>query len=432
MKKIFSIVLLITIMIINPIYASSNFSVSINNSIFKVKSASVKVNGEKLNPEFKPYIKNGRTFVPIRDITEKLGADVSWNNLNKSITISLDNKTIKMQVDSSTVFVNNKKINVGNDQSPQLALYQSPRKETKTMVPLRFISETFDYEVDWDNDEIMAAINTFKSANLTNEDKKSNIQKVSLNNNSSLNKNSNGYYQSKEEKNETNKLDKNIRGGKKEEVYDSLSLDLEDEKNNRIINGKLKVNGKLRIVIDPGHGGKDSGAIAADSKTLEKNLNLDVAEKLTSRLQQKGLDVILTRTRDEYIKLVDRASISNDNNSDLFLSIHFNSANNSDANGIEVLYASEKNVKIKDTVQKNFANCLQKALIKETGANDRGIINKPAIAVISKTKTVAALVELGFLSNEEELNKLKDEDYRNLLVSGLVNGIDTYIKNYTE
>ena len=129
---------------------------------------------------------------------------------------------------------------------------------------------------------------------------------------------------------------------------------------------------------------------------------------------------------------MDRASISNDNNSDLFLSIHFNSANNSDANGIEVLYASEKNVKIKDTVQKNFANCLQKALIKETGANDRGIINKPAIAVISKTKTVAALVELGFLSNEEELNKLKDEDYRNLLVSGLVNGIDTYIKNYTE
>lgn len=188
MKKIFSIVLLITIIVINPIYASSNFSVSINNSIFKVKSASVKVNGEKLNPEFKPYIKNGRTFVPIRDITEKLGADVSWNNLNKSITISLDNNTIKMQVDSPTVFVNNKKINVGNDQAPQLALYQYPRKETKTMVPLRFISETFDYEVDWDNDEIMAAINTFKSANLTYEDKKSNIQKVSLNNNSSLNK----------------------------------------------------------------------------------------------------------------------------------------------------------------------------------------------------------------------------------------------------
>lgn len=427
MKKILYLAILFALIIINPIYASSNFNVTINNSIFKVKSAGVEVNGEKLNTEFRPYIKNGRTFVPIREITEKLGADVNWDNKNKSITIKNANKVVKMQIDSSTVFVDDKKISVDKDQVPKLTSYKTPRSETKTMVPLRFISETFGYDVDWDNDKVVATISSIKSANL-NEEKKSNIQKVSANNNS----NNSLFYQSNQEKKETKKLENNLDSGKKEEVYDSLSLDPQDEQKDRKISEKLKVNGKLKIVVDPGHGGKDSGAVGVDTKTLEKDLNLEVATRLYSILQSKGYDVIMTRSRDEYIKLVDRASVSNDNNADLFLSIHFNSADNSSASGIEVLYASEKNIKIKDTVQKNFAKCLQQALVKETGANDRGIINRPAIAVTSKTKTVAALVELGFISSPDDLNKIKDSDYIDLLVKGIANGVDNYVNNYTE
>ncbi len=430
MKKILYLAILFALIFINPIYASSNFNVTINNSIFKVKSAGVEINGEKLNTEFKPYIKNGRTFVPIREITEKLGANVNWDNKNKSITIKNDSKIIKMQIDSSTVFVNDKKMSVDKDQVPKLTSYKTPRSETKTMVPLRFISETFGYDVDWDNDKVVATISTIKSANLS-EEKKSNIQKVSSNKNTN-NSNNSLFYQSNQEKKETKKLENNLDSGKKEEVFDSLSLEPEDEQKNRVIKDKLQVNGKLKIVVDPGHGGKDSGAVAVDTKTLEKDLNLEVASRLCSILKNKGYDVIMTRSRDEYIKLVDRASVSNDNNADLFLSIHFNSADNPSASGIEVLYASEKNVKIKDTVQKNFAKCLQKSLVKETGANDRGIINRPAIAVTSKTKTVAALVELGFISSPDDLNKIKDSDYIDLLVRGIANGVDDYVNNYTE
>ncbi|MGI5950092.1 N-acetylmuramoyl-L-alanine amidase [Peptoniphilus sp.] len=433
MKKIFLAMSLFALIIVNPIYASSNFNVSINNSIFTVKSAGVQVNGEMLNTEFKPYIRNGRTFVPIREITEKLGADVNWDNKNKSITINNEGKVIKMQIDSSTVFVDGKKVNVGKDQAPKLTSYKAPRAETKTMVPLRFISETFGYDVDWNNDKVVATISTFKSANLKDE-KKSNVVKVSTANDNSKNNNSNNglFYQSNQEKEETKKLENNLDKGKKEEVYNSLSLNMEDEQEKRVIKDKIQLNGKLRIVIDPGHGGKDSGAVGADSKTFEKDLNLEVAERLFSVLQNKNYDVIMTRSRDEYIKLVDRASVSNDNNADLFLSIHFNSADNESASGIEVLYASEKNIKIKDTVQKHFAQCLQNALVKETGAKNRGIINRPAIAVTSKTKNVAALVELGFISNPNELDKIKDSDYIDLLVRGIANGIDNYVKNYTE
>lgn len=143
-----------------------------------------------------------------------------------------------------------------------------------------------------------------------------------------------------------------------------------------------------------------------------------------------NINATITRTRDEYVKLLDRASISNDSNADLFLSIHFNSSDNTDAKGIEVLYASEKNVKIKDTVQKNFANCLQQALIKETGATNRGIKNRPAIIVLNKTKNVSALVELGFLSNESELEEIKNLAYIDKLAQGIYNGIENYMDNY--
>ena len=114
----------------------------------------------------------------------------------------------------------------------------------------------------------------------------------------------------------------------------------------------------------------------------------------------------------------------------MFLSIHFNSSDNSSAQGIEVLYASEKNVKIKDTVQKHFASCLQKALIRETGAVDRGIKNTPAIIVLNKTKNVSALVELGFVSNESDLETIKDPDYIDKLARGIYNGIEDYMNSY--
>lgn len=200
----------------------------------------------------------------------------------------------------------------------------------------------------------------------------------------------------------------------------------------QVINENLYVNGKVRIILDPGHGGKDSGANSKDNKVHEKDLTLLVATKLYNRLLEDGMDVSITRTRDEFIKLQDRASLANETNADIFLSIHINSSENTNASGIEVLYASEKNIKIKSTVQKHFAQELQKALLKETGAVNRGIKNRPAIIVLNQTKTVAALAELGFISNDEELSNLTDDDYIDKLVNGLYNGIYSYIDKYVK
>ncbi len=449
MKRIIKITILFVAMLITQVFATNNFNVIIGNKDFKVKEAGVLINEESLKTEFFPYIKDGRTFVPIREITEKLGADVKWDGKDESIKITLNGDVINMQIDNPNVTVNDKEIALDKAQAPQLALYNKPRKETKTMVPLRFISETFGYNVDWNNDKVRAEISTVsaksifednktkKESNTNSKNKKtSNKNTVSKENTSKKTKTKsssifdNNYFQSNVEKSETDNIKNQIKKGNEDKIFEQAELD-EKDKENRVIKDKIEINGKLNIVIDPGHGGKDSGAIALDGYTYEKDLNLLVAENLMEKLNNNSeINATITRTRDEYIKLLDRAAISNDSNADLFLSIHFNSADNSSAKGIEVLYASEKNVSIKDTVQKHFASCLQKALIKETGALDRGIKNRPAIIVLNKTKNVSALVELGFLSNESDLENIKDPDYIDKLARGIYNGIEDYMDSY--
>lgn len=436
MKKIIKISILFISMLITPVFAANTFNVSIGNKDYKVKEAGVLINEDSLKTDFSPYIKEGRTFVPIREITEKLGADVKWNGKDKSIKITLNGDVINMQIDNSKVTVNDKKIELDHAQAPQLALYSKPRKETKTMVPLRFISETFGYNVVWNNDKVRAEISTEKTDSIV-EDKinkdKNNKKKTKNSKNSKVNSKSifnDNFFQSNVEKKETKNIKNQINKGNEDKIFEEADLDLK-EKKNRVIKDKIEINGKLNIVIDPGHGGKDSGAIAVDGYTYEKDLSLLVAENLMEKLNENSeINARITRTRDEYIKLLDRASVSNDNNADLFLSIHFNSSDNSSAKGIEVLYASEKNIAIKDTVQKHFANCLQKALIRETGAVDRGIKNTPAIIVLNKTKNVSALVELGFLSNESDLENIKDPDYIDKLAKGIYNGIEDYMNSY--
>lgn len=436
MKKIIKISILFISMLITPVFAANTFNVSIGNKDYKVKEAGVLINEDSLKTDFSPYIKEGRTFVPIREITEKLGADVKWNGKDKSIKITLNGDVINMQIDNSKVTVNDKKIELDRAQAPQLALYSKPRKETKTMVPLRFISETFGYNVDWNNDKVRAEISTEKTNSIVEDNKnkdKNNKKKTKNSKNSKVNSKSifnDNFFQSNVEKKETKDIKNQINKGNEDKIFEEADLDLK-EKKNRVIKDKIEINGKLNIVIDPGHGGKDSGAIAVDGYTYEKDLSLLVAENLMEKLNENSeINARITRTRDEYIKLLDRASVSNDNNADLFLSIHFNSSDNSSAKGIEVLYASEKNIAIKDTVQKHFANCLQKALIRETGAVDRGIKNTPAIIVLNKTKNVSALVELGFLSNESDLENIKDPEYIDKLAKGIYNGIEDYMNSY--
>lgn len=173
---------------------------------------------------------------------------------------------------------------------------------------------------------------------------------------------------------------------------------------------------KYKIVIDAGHGGKDSGAVG--SKYKEKDIVLSISKKVNSKLQALGFKTIMTRSTDVYLSLSERYRIANNNNADAFVSIHANATSSSSVHGIETLYKNYK----------TLANDIQNELIKKTGAKSRGLKYRSDLAVLNGTKMPSALVEVGFISNASEENKMGTNSYQESLANGIVEGIVNYVK----
>ncbi len=175
------------------------------------------------------------------------------------------------------------------------------------------------------------------------------------------------------------------------------------------------------IVIDAGHGGKDPGAVG--TKTQEKILTLKAAKMLESELLKQGFKVYMTRSTDEYVGLYDRATIANDLDATLFVSVHINAFTNSAVSGIEVFYGDDSL-----TSDKGLAKSIQTELIKALGAVDRDIESKPRLVVLQETKMTSVLAELGFISNPEEQDKMMSEAYLQKAAEAMSRGIINFLK----
>jgi len=175
------------------------------------------------------------------------------------------------------------------------------------------------------------------------------------------------------------------------------------------------------IVIDAGHGGHDPGA--SYDNLLEKDLNLTTSLLLKKKLENIGFKVYMTRERDKFIQLRDRAAIANQLNADLFISVHTNAAASTKAYGIETLYDP-------DNTRNNyaFASAIQKGMIDATGNYSRGIVPRPELAVIRLTEMDAVLVEIGFVSNPMDYLKLSSEAYLDSVAEGIMNGVVEYME----
>lgn len=180
------------------------------------------------------------------------------------------------------------------------------------------------------------------------------------------------------------------------------------------------------VIIDPGHGGKDKGTQGVGEKTYyEKNFTLVTARLLKSHLNNLGYRAILTRDSDRFVPLTKRVRMSNKIRNAILVSVHFNAAKSVEADGIEVFYhqsvSSERRMD-----SKSLAQSIQDSMVKITRADDRGI--KPgSFHVLRKTVMPAVLVEAGFLSNPEELERLLEPKYLNAVAWGIAKGIDAYL-----
>lgn len=172
------------------------------------------------------------------------------------------------------------------------------------------------------------------------------------------------------------------------------------------------------IIIDPGHGGKDPGA---DYGIYEKTVNLQLAFALEQRLHDLDIDTAITRDRDVYLSLGERARYpAKFSGPKLFVSLHYNAHERKGAKGIETFYHS--------MASRSLATRIQSALIRSTRATDRGIKQRRDLGVLRSNKAdVAVLVEGGFLSNHSERQCIAHPGYRDLQARAIAEAIAGYV-----
>lgn len=176
--------------------------------------------------------------------------------------------------------------------------------------------------------------------------------------------------------------------------------------------------GSIRtIVIDAGHGGHDLGA--HEGRVFEKHLNLDVSRRLELQLKRKGFRTVMTRSRDEFIPLLTRSSISNKYKSNIFVSIHFNSSWKDYVDGIETYYYSYAGYQLAAAVHTD--------MIRKLRAENRGV-KRARFSVLRNTSCPAILVEGGFVSNSKERGKMLQAWYRQALAESVAKGISDYAR----
>lgn len=181
------------------------------------------------------------------------------------------------------------------------------------------------------------------------------------------------------------------------------------------------------VVIDAGHGGKDLGTYSRKPpKYQEKYLTLATARMVKNYLEKMGCTVIMTRTEDVFIALEERSRLANESSPNLFVSIHYNSAANRQAEGIEIFYFRSETDKQRSSSSKALAHAILKSTLKTTDAKSRGV-KQGNLSVLRGTQMPAVLIEGGFLTNEKELQNLKNGVYLKKISWGIAQGIQDFL-----
>lgn len=202
--------------------------------------------------------------------------------------------------------------------------------------------------------------------------------------------------------------------------------------------GFVKGQYSKTIFLDPGHGGRDSGAYYYN--VAEKDLNMQVYRKLRKKLEELGYKVLTSRDSDIDVDFVtERSRMVNKTNSDIFISIHFNATGSaySRASGIQTYSYSDDpdypskinpywhNHPDRMSESKRLAAAIHSSLLAETGAKDAGLLER-SFAVLRETAKPAVLLELGYIDNFAENQQIRDSHYQDKLVAGIVKGIQKY------
>ena len=179
------------------------------------------------------------------------------------------------------------------------------------------------------------------------------------------------------------------------------------------------------VVIDAGHGGHDPGKVGVND-ALEKDINLQIAEKVKKHLEKNGIEVVMTRENDvmENTKLEDmkkRVALINKTKPTITVSIHQNSYSDQNVKGAQVFYYAGSEV------SQEAASLMQEELRKVDASNTRQIKSNSDFYMLKKTEVPIIIVECGFLSNPEEAEKLVSDEYQEEMAEAICSGILTWL-----
>lgn len=330
-----------------------------------------------------PVIINGRTLIPARTLFEAMGAEVTWKQTGdestgivQNVTVKLDKNTIELTVGSGSAKVNGQAKSL---EVPALIIDHDGDGYGSTMVPVRFLTENLGCGIEWVDATRTVAVTAPKAT----------------------------------EPEEPNRGSENNREDTKDGIFkNDFSYEKLDSLNENA--------SKKLIFLDAGHGGKDSGSIGHEGKSdqlYEKTVNLKVALMVRDYLEEAGGRVYMERETDVYSKPADRGYLANEVGADIYIALHNNSAESSAINGTEVLYYDKVNADGQTLEEayglssKALAEAIQKEMLAALGRADRGIKSKAAMAVLNKSVMPAVIVEGAFISNEEEFQLMKTEEY---------------------
>lgn len=175
------------------------------------------------------------------------------------------------------------------------------------------------------------------------------------------------------------------------------------------------------IIIDPGHGGKDPGAVSGQA--VEKSIVFKVSNLVKQKLEADGAKVLMSRTGDTYPSLDDRITFAKSNYGEMFISLHANSSTNTSPKGTETYYSITSNDNEKEDVV--LATNINNEIVKNANMSNRGV-KREDFKVIRSLTIPAVLVELGFVSNAEDRSKLLDDQYIEIFAQSIYNGIVEY------
>lgn len=422
------------------------------------------INGNEIQSDVSPVIFNSRTLVPARAVLEELGADVSWVPTEKKAVISEHSCEIIMYANQDFATVNGENITL---DCPAMLI------NGRIMIPVRFVAETLGADVSWDSAALRVIINkemnriTLRSINavesgdylnvtatfdgnvagfsdfkLTNDGKNrividvegaavGDVGTLSVENSNVLRVRCGQFKTSPFVTRIVADLD-NMSEYSVESSENTITVKIKNVKTAVVPqtpqtpqapsasvswDGSVKLNDNAKdilVVIDPGHGGSETGAIAnkgTQNQVFEKDINLAISLYLNEMLRSAGVKTAMTRTDDSYVSLNDRPVFANHLGAELFLSVHSNSFNNDIAEGTEVLYFKNGGSSYGISGEE-FARLLQQELVSALGTFDRGITDGSEMYVIKHTSMPAVIAEIAFVSNPDDLAKLTSEQYQ--------------------